>query len=84
MIGGYVRTHIIRSNQSSGLELFMTQLLIILILILLKAVIIYFSYNRAVPALLKSYKNEDDVTFNPIRFEDSVMIAILAIGLLSM
>jgi len=84
MIGGYIRNNIIRGSPSSGFEMFMTQLLIVFILILLKAIIIYFSYNRAVPALLKSYREENDVTFKPIRFEDSVMIAILAIGIISL
>ena len=84
MIGGYARTNLMRGNPSSGFEMFMTQLLVVFILILLKAIIIYISYNSAVPALLKSYRKEEDVTFKPIRFEDSIMIAILAIGIISL
>ena len=69
-------------ESGQGLYMLFMQLFVVFIFILIKAGIIFLTYNSAIPSIMRSVDNESVKKFHPIKFSEAVMIAILFIGLL--
>ena len=70
---------VVESGQ--GLKMLFMQLVIVFIFILIKAGIIFLTYNSAIPSIIRSVDHESEKKFHPIKFSEAVMISILFIGL---